>query len=51
MRSRRKYSTESSKQEAVQLANQAGMSVAQVARDLGIQPNMLTSRRLILGTR
>ena len=44
MGSRRKYSTEF-KQEAVQLASQAGVSVAQVARDLGIQPNMLTRWR------
>jgi transposase len=44
MGSRRKCSTEF-KQEAVQLANQGGVSVAQVARDLGIQPNMLTRWR------
>lgn len=44
MGSRRKYSTEF-KQEAVQLARQAGVSVTQVARDLGIQPNMLTRWR------
>ena len=44
MGSRRKYSREF-KQEAVQLASQSGVSVAQVARDLGIQPNMLTRWR------
>jgi transposase len=44
MGSRRKYSQEF-KQEAVQLASQAGVSVAQVARDLGLQPNMLTRWR------
>lgn len=44
MGSRRKYSQEF-KQEAVQLSRQAGVSVSQVARDLGIQPNMLTRWR------
>lgn len=44
MGSRRTYSAEF-KHEAVQLASQAGVSVAQVARDLGIQPNMLTRWR------
>lgn len=44
MGSRRKYSQEF-KLEAVQLAGQAGVSVTQVARDLGIQPNMLTRWR------
>lgn len=41
---RRKYSTEF-KREAVQLASQAGVSATQVARDLGIQPNLLTRWR------
>lgn len=40
MQSRRKYSTEF-KQEAVQLASAAGVSRAQVARDLGINAGML----------
>ena len=44
MGSRRKYSQEF-KLEAVQLAGQAGVSVTQVARDLGIRPNMLTRWR------
>ena len=44
MGSRRKYSEEF-KREAVQLARQEGVRVAQVARDLGIQPNMLTRWR------
>ena len=44
MGNRRKYSQEF-KLEAVQLASQAGVSVAQVAKDLGIQPNMLTRWR------
>lgn len=44
MGSRRTYSAEF-KHEAVQLASQAGVSVAQVARDLGIQANMLTRWR------
>jgi transposase len=34
----------------VQLASQAGVSVAQVARDLGIRPNMLTRWRRESGT-
>ena len=41
MGSRKKYSQEF-KLEAVQLAGQAGVGVTQVARDLGIQPNMQT---------
>jgi len=44
MGSRRKYSQEF-KQEAVQLSRQAGVSVSQVARDVGIAPNMLTRWR------
>ncbi len=44
MGSRKKYSQEF-KQEAVQLSRQGGVSVSQVARDLGIQPNMLTRWR------
>ena len=44
MGSRRKYSQEF-KQEAIQLSRQAGVSVSQVARDLGIAPNMLTRWR------
>ena len=44
MGSRRKYSQEF-KQEAIQLSRQGGVSVSQVARDLGIQPNMLTRWR------
>jgi transposase len=44
MGGRRTYSVEF-KHDAVQLASQAGVSVAQVARDLGIQPNMLTRWR------
>ena len=44
MGSRRKYSQEF-KQEAVQLSRQSGVSVSQVARDLGIQANMLTRWR------
>ena len=48
MGSRRKYSPEF-KQEAVQLSSQAGMNVSQVARNLGIQPNMLSRWRRELG--
>jgi transposase len=48
MGSRRKYSPEF-KREAVQVSSQAGVSVSQVARDLGIQPNMLTRWRRELG--
>ena len=51
MGSRRKYS-ENSKWEVGQLANQAGVSVTQVARDLVIQPNIripLRARPLIDG--
>jgi transposase len=44
MGSRKKYSAEF-KREAVQLSSQSGVSVSQVARDLGIQPNMLTRWR------
>ena len=44
MGSRRKYSQDF-KQEAVQLSRQAGVSVSQVARDVGITPNMLTRWR------
>lgn len=44
MGSRRKYSQEF-KQEAIELSRQAGVSVSQVARDLGIAPNMLTRWR------
>ena len=41
MGSRRIYSPEF-KREAVELANQPGQTVAQVARDLGIRANMLS---------
>lgn len=41
MEKRRKYSAEF-KHEAVQLANSSGQPTAQVARDLGINANMLS---------
>ena len=44
MKSRRKFSQEF-KQEAVQLSRQSGVSISQVARDLGIPPNMLSRWR------
>lgn len=44
MAKRRKYSTEF-KQEAVALTSQPGVSVSQVARDIGINPNQLTRWR------
>ena len=44
MGSRRKYSEEF-KREAVQMSNREGVGVTQVARDLGIQPNMLSRWR------
>ena len=40
MSKRRKYSDEF-KREAVQLTNHPGVSKAQIARELGINPNML----------
>ena len=40
MQQRRKY-TEEFKREAVELANQPGVTLSQVAKDLGINPNML----------
>lgn len=40
MGTRRKYSPEF-KREAVELANQPGQSVPQVARDLAIRPNLI----------
>lgn len=49
MGSRRTYSAEF-KREAVELSNRSGVSVAQVAQDLGIQPNMLTRWRRELRT-
>ena len=44
MSKRRQYSQEF-KQEAVELARMPGASSAQIARDLGINPNMLTRWR------
>ena len=41
MATRRKYAAEF-KQEAVQLVRSANVSASQVARDLGIDPNMLS---------
>jgi transposase-like protein len=41
MSTRRKYSAEF-KREAVVLANQPGVTKAQIGRDLGINPNMIT---------
>jgi transposase len=40
MQKRRKYSAEY-KREAVELANASDVSISQVARELGINPNML----------
>lgn len=41
MSTRRKYSAEF-KREAVVLANQPGVTKAQIGRDLGVNPNMIT---------
>ena len=41
MSTRRKYSAEF-KREAVALANQPGVTKAQIGRDLGVNPNVLT---------
>ena len=41
MSTRRKYSAEF-KREAVALANQPGVTKAQIGRDLGVNPNMIT---------
>jgi len=41
MSSRKKYSAEF-KREAVALANQPGVTKAQIGRELGINPNMIT---------
>lgn len=41
MRKKRKYSVEF-KREAVALANQPGVTKAQIGRELGINPNMFT---------
>ena len=41
MATRKQYSTEY-KMEAVRLAQTSGLTVAQIARDLGINPNMLS---------
>lgn len=41
MPTRRKYSSEF-KREAVSLANQPGVTKAQIGRELGVNPNMIT---------